>query len=67
MLTAKRINEYDVMVWGPAGRVEEFGRALRAYGLRILRVSPTAIQVSFDGHADLRRQLPPVGSVYELE
>ena len=67
MLRANRINEFDVVVFGPRTLLLAFGSALNKAGLKTWKLSDVAIQVSFDGAPELRAQLPPVGTEYEIQ
>jgi hypothetical protein len=67
MLKANRINEFDVVVFGPRTLLLAFGSALSKAGLKTWKLSDVAIQVSFDGAPELRAQLPPVDTEYEIQ
>jgi hypothetical protein len=67
MLKAHRITEFDVVVFGPRTLLLAFRSALNKAGLKTWKLSDVAIQVSFDGAPELRAQLPPVGTEYEIQ
>ena len=69
MFTARRISEYDVVVTARAGRGESLARfvaALRKAGLRAWKLGTCSYQISFDGHPELRAELPPIGTEYTI-
>ena len=69
MFRAERTTEYDVVVRAEAGRGESlapFIAALRKAGFRAWKVGTRAYQVSFDGHPELRAELPSIGSEYTI-
>jgi hypothetical protein len=67
MLKAHRITEFDVVVFGPRTLLLAFCSALNKAGLKTWKLSDAAIQVSFAGAPELRAQLPPVGTEYEIQ
>ena len=67
MLKANRINEFDVVVFGPRTLLLAFRSALNKAGLKTWKLSDVAIQVSFDGAPEIRAKLPPVGAEYEIQ
>lgn len=63
MITGERIGEYDVVVRGMGPK---FAAALRSAGLKVWKLRGRIYQVSFDGHPELRAELPEVGTVYTI-
>ena len=61
---ARRINLYDVIIENAS---KQFVKALRQAGLKVFRLQGKSYQVSFSGHPDLIKALPPVGTEYEIK
>lgn len=67
-MIGKRINEYDVIVSASPGEdISGFVKALRKVGLKSWKLRERTYQVSFDGFAELRTELPAIGIEYTIE
>ena len=65
-MTAKRLNQYDVLVTGKAGEnVKGFVNALKQAGLTTWKLDTNIYQVSFSG-SSLIDALPDIGQEWEI-